>query len=83
MRTRAVGRYNPAPPQGNDGHGPVSAAGAGLGLVSDFHSVLNLIKLLIFPVSVERERYYCWSSKSEKAQNQQSEVLSFPFRNES
>lgn len=35
VRTRTVGRHSPAPPQGSDGHGPISAAGAGLELTGD------------------------------------------------
>lgn len=52
MRTKTVGSYSPAPAQGNNGRGPGSGAGAGLGLVTASHSVFNLIKLLIFPVSI-------------------------------
>lgn len=48
VRARTVGRYSPAPPQGNDGHGPISAARAGLGLVNDSHNVFNLTKRLFF-----------------------------------
>lgn len=49
MRTRTVGRHSPVPPQGSDGHGPISAAGAGLELTSDSHSVFSLTKLLVSP----------------------------------